>query len=93
VPYLDTQYYDQHLVDALEMLLELEELYLGVVGLGKTFFGVLSTLGPRRGELALPFGYLYPQSRRQPQSLWYPIQPLGSRWRTRRNDAAPVQDD
>ena len=53
VPYLDTQYYDQHLVNALEMLLELEELYLGVVrpdGLGKTFSGALSTLGAKKGR-------------------------------------------
>ena len=44
VLYLDTQCHDQHLINALTMLPELEELYLGVVrpdGLGKKFFGAL----------------------------------------------------
>ena len=42
--YLDTQCQDQHLINALTMLPDLVELYLGVVrpdGAGKTFFGAL----------------------------------------------------
>ena len=44
VLHLDTQCHDQHLINALEMLPELKELYLGMVrpnGLGKKFFGAL----------------------------------------------------
>ena len=44
VLHLDTQCHDQHLMNALAMLPELEELYLGVVrpdGLCKKFFGAL----------------------------------------------------
>ncbi len=41
---LETQCHDQHLINALAMLPELEELYLGLVrpdGLGKKFYGAL----------------------------------------------------
>ena len=44
VLHLDTQCHDQHLINALTMLPELEQLHLGVVrpdGLGKKFFGAL----------------------------------------------------
>jgi hypothetical protein len=44
VLHLDTQCHDQHLINALMMHPDLEELYLGVVrpdGLGKKFFGAL----------------------------------------------------
>jgi len=44
VLHLDTQCHDQHLINALMMLPELEELYLGLVrpdALGKKFFGAL----------------------------------------------------
>ena len=44
VLHLETQCNDQHLINALSMLPELEELYLGVIspdGLGKKFFGAL----------------------------------------------------
>jgi hypothetical protein len=44
VLHLDTQCHDQHLINALSMLPELEELHLGVVrpdGLGKKFFTAL----------------------------------------------------
>lgn len=46
VLHLDTQCHNQHLIDALEVLPQLEELYLGLVrpdGLGKTFFTALRT--------------------------------------------------
>lgn len=44
VLHLETQCYDQHLINALAVLPGLEELYLGLVrpdGLGKKFFGAL----------------------------------------------------
>ena len=44
VLHLETQCHDQHLINALSMLPELEELHLGVVrpdGLGKKYFGAL----------------------------------------------------
>ena len=44
VLHLETQCHDQHLINALTMLPELEELHLGIVrpdGLGKKFFGAL----------------------------------------------------
>jgi hypothetical protein len=44
VLHLETQCHDQHLINALKVLPELEELYLGLVrpdGLGKKFFGAL----------------------------------------------------
>jgi len=53
VLHLDTQCNDQHLINALEMLPELEELYLGVVrpdGFGKVFFGALCSLGAKKGR-------------------------------------------
>jgi len=53
VLHLDTQCNDQHLINALGMLPELEELYLGVVrpdGLGKVFFGALCSLGAKKGR-------------------------------------------
>jgi hypothetical protein len=55
VLHLDTQCHDQHLVDALSMLPELEELYLGVDppdGLGRKFFGALQARKGRASRAA-----------------------------------------
>jgi hypothetical protein len=73
---LDTQCYDQHLINALGMLPELEELFLGVArpdGPGKKFFEAL-----RAEEFALPFGDLCARTASQPQNLRYPIPSLDS---------------
>jgi hypothetical protein len=56
VLYLDTQCHDQHLINALSMLPELEELYLGVVrpdGLGKKFFCALQAKKGRASRLTI----------------------------------------
>ena len=55
VLHLDTQCHDQHLINALTMLPELEELHLGVVrpdGLGKKFFGALQAKKGRSSRSA-----------------------------------------
>ena len=55
VLHLDTQCHDQHLINALTMLPELEELQLGVVrpdGLGKKFFGALQAKKGRSSRSA-----------------------------------------
>ena len=57
VLHLDTQCHDQHLINALEMLPELEELYLGVFrpdGLCKKFFSALRVGKKRTSQFASP---------------------------------------
>jgi len=66
--HLDTQCYDQYLINALRVLPGLEELYLGVVrpdGLGRVFFGALEAENGR-GSHSLSTTYafsLYPNLR------------------------------
>ncbi len=58
---LEMQCHDQHLINALEMLPDLEELYLGLVrpnGLGKRFFGALQAK-KRRSSRSSSVAYVY----------------------------------
>ena len=66
VLHLETQCHDQHLINALLMLPELEELYLGVVrpdGLGKKFFGALQAKKGKSARHASHISVLCPNLR------------------------------
>ena len=96
VLHLDTQCHGQYLINALEMLPELEELYLGVVrpdGLGKKFFAALGAEKGRSSRLCpnlRTFGIRYRHWIRDGEHD--KITPLLYRIiESRQNDGAPLQ--